>query len=84
MFESAFEIVNRRYDEKSIVVTTNKPFGEWNAIFPSASCVVSLIDRLVHNSEILNIEADSYRLKESQEKSKKRRAQRKKRTKKTK
>jgi DNA replication protein DnaC len=79
-----FEIVNRRYDEKSIVVTTNKPFGEWNAIFPSASCVVSLIDRLVHNSEILNIEADSYRLKESQEKSKKRRAQRKKRTKKTK
>jgi DNA replication protein DnaC len=79
-----FEIVNRRYDEKSIIVTINKPFGEWNEIFPSASCVVSLIDRLVHNSEILNIEADSYRLKESQEKSKKRQAQRKKRAKKSK
>lgn len=73
-----FEIINRRYDEKSIIVTTNRPFGEWNEIFPSASCVVSLIDRLIHNSEILNIEAESYRLKESKEKAKKRQEQRKK------
>ena len=73
-----FEIVNRRYSEKSIIVTTNKPFGEWSEIFPNASCVVSLIDRIVHNSEILNIEADSYRLKESQERIKQRKERRKK------
>ena len=76
-----FEIVNRRYEDKSIIVTTNKSFGEWNEIFPSASCVVSLIDRLVHNSEITNIEGDSYRLKESKEKSQKRREDRKKKNK---
>ena len=53
-----FEVVTRRYEQRSIVVTTNKPFGEWGEIFPNASCVASLIDRLVHNSEIINIEAD--------------------------
>lgn len=64
-----FEIISRRYEEKSTVVTTNKAFVEWGEIFPNASCVVSLIDRLVHNSEILSIEADSFRLKEAKEKS---------------
>lgn len=69
-----FEIISRRYEEKSTIVTTNKAFNEWGEIFPNASCVASLIDRLVHNSEILNIEADSFRVKESKE----RNAQRKK------
>lgn len=62
-----FEIVNRRYQKKSTVITTNKPFTEWNDIFPSASCVVTLIDRLIHHSEIIKIDADSYRLKEAKE-----------------
>jgi DNA replication protein DnaC len=69
-----FDIISRRYHEKSTVITTNKPFGEWRDIFPSATCVVSLIDRLVHRSEIINIEADSYRLKEAKEESAKRKA----------
>lgn len=69
-----FEIISRRYHVKSTVITTNKPFIEWNEIFPSASCVVSLIDRLIHRSEIINIEADSFRLKESKEESAKRKA----------
>jgi DNA replication protein DnaC len=69
-----FEIISRRYEEKSTIVTTNKAFNEWGEIFPNASCVASLIDRLVHNSEIINIEADSFRVKESKE----RNAQRKK------
>ena len=64
-----FEIVSRRYEEKSTVVTTNRPFAEWGEVFPNASCVVSLIDRLVHNAEIINIEGDSYRLKEARERS---------------
>ncbi len=62
-----FEIVSRRYEERSIIVTTNRPFAEWNEIFPNASCVVSLVDRLLHHSEILQIEGDSYRAKEARE-----------------
>jgi DNA replication protein DnaC len=67
-----FEIISRRHQEKSTLVTTNKPFSEWREMFPNASCVVSLIDRLVHNSEIISIDADSYRLKEAKERSLKR------------
>ncbi len=82
-----FEIVSRRYEEKSTLVTTNKPFAEWNQVFPNASCVVSLVDRLVHHAEIIPIEGESYRLKEAKEQSEKRRQQRaaakRKRTKKT-
>ena len=46
-------------------------------IFPNATCVVSIIDRLVHHSEIISIEGDSYRLKEAQEKNQERQARRK-------
>jgi len=63
-----FEIITRRYEEHSTLITTNKPFTEWRDIFPNAACVVSIIDRLVHHSEIVNIEADSFRLKEATEK----------------
>lgn len=76
-----FEIAARRYEKKSTVITTNKPFGEWGEIFPNASCVVSLIDRLVHNSELLNIEGDSFRLREAKEKAAIRRETRTKRKK---
>ena len=62
-----FNVVAQRYKRISTIVTTNKPFAEWGEIFPNASCVVSMIDRLIHNSEILPIEADSYRLKEAKE-----------------
>lgn len=62
-----FEVVTRRYEERPIVLSTNKPFAEWGEVFPSASCVVTLIDRLVHRSEIISITADSYRLKEAKE-----------------
>lgn len=64
-----FEIISRRYEAKSTVVTTNRPFSEWGEVFPNASCVVSLIDRLVHNAEIIRIEGESYRLKEAKERS---------------
>lgn len=62
-----FEIVNRRYEQCSTLVTTNRPFAEWGEVFPNAACVVSLIDRLIHHSEILSIEGDSYRMKEAKE-----------------
>ena len=71
-----FEIVSRRYEEKSTLITTNRPFAEWNQVFPNAACVVSLIDRLVHHAEILSIEGESYRLKEAKERSEQRKQQR--------
>lgn len=65
-----FEIINRRYEVKSTLVTTNRPFDEWSEVFPNAACVVSLVDRLIHHSEILVFEGDSYRMKEATEKKK--------------
>jgi len=62
-----FEVVTRRYLNRSIVLTTNKPFAEWNEVFPNAACVVTLVDRLVHRSEIVAIDGESYRLKEAKE-----------------
>jgi DNA replication protein DnaC len=62
-----YEVVSRRYEHKPIVVTTNKPFAEWSEVFPSATCVTTIVDRLVHRSEIVTIKANSYRLKESKE-----------------
>lgn len=67
-----FELVSRRYENKSTMITTNRPFAEWRHVFPNAACVVSLVDRLVHNAEILAIDGDSYRLKEAQERSEQR------------
>jgi DNA replication protein DnaC len=63
-----FEVVTRRYDlQKPIVLSTNKAFAEWSEVFPHAACTVTLVDRLVHRSEILEIEGNSYRLKEAKE-----------------
>ena len=62
-----FEVITRRYQEKSTVLTTNKPFSEWNQVFPNAGCIVALIDRLVHKAEIVEIQGESYRLKEAKE-----------------
>src|SRR6202521_1858264 len=62
-----FELISRRYQNKSTLVTTNRPFAEWREVFPNAACVVSLVDRLVHNAEIISIEGESYRLKEARD-----------------
>ncbi len=62
-----FQVVSRRNQEKSTVVSTNRPFSEWNEVFPNASCVVALVDRLVHKAEIVQIDADSYRVKDARE-----------------
>jgi DNA replication protein DnaC len=63
-----FEVVTRRYEEhRAIVLTTNKPFGEWTQVFPNAACVVTLVDRLLHRAELIDIDGESYRLKEAKE-----------------
>ena len=53
-----FELISRRYQNKSTLVTTNRPFAEWREVFPNAACVVSLVDRLVHNAEIIAVEGE--------------------------
>jgi len=73
-----FELISRRYENKSTVVTTNRPFAEWREVFPNATSVVSLVDRLVHHAEIFAIEGESYRLKEANERSEQRTRQRRK------
>lgn len=75
-----FELTNRRYERKSTVITTNRPFAEWHEVFPNAACVVALVDRLTHNAEVIALEGQSYRLKEAQERAEQR-AQRRKRRK---
>jgi DNA replication protein DnaC len=72
-----FEVVTRRYQlRRPLILTTNRTFSEWNQVFPNATCVVALIDRLVHRSEILSIDGESYRLKEAKERAAKRAAAR--------
>ena len=61
-----FELTNRRYEKRSTILTTNRPFSEWAEVFPNAACVVSLVDRLTHHAEIVPIEGQSYRLHEAQ------------------
>lgn len=67
-----FELTNRRYEKKSTLITTNRPFGEWSEVFPNAACVVSLVDRLTHHAEIVPIEGKSYRLHEAQQRNEQR------------
>jgi len=74
-----FEVVTRRYnDGRPIILTTNKPFAEWTEVFPNAGCVVTLVDRFIHRSEILTLEGKSYRLREAQEQAQERQQQRRK------
>lgn len=73
-----FELTTRRYGNKSTLITTNKPFSEWKDVFPNAACVVSLIDRLIHNAEIVALEGESYRLKEARERAESRAQKRRK------
>jgi DNA replication protein DnaC len=67
-----FELVSRRYQAKSTLVTTNRAFADWPGVFPNAACVVSLVDRLIHNAEVIAIEGESYRLKEARERAEQR------------
>lgn len=72
-----FELISRRHEQKSTLITTNKSFAEWNEVFPNAACVVALVDRLVHHAEIVGIKGQSYRQKEAQEHAKARAGKRK-------
>jgi len=57
-----FQIISQRYETKrSVIITTNRPFGEWNQIFHNDSMAHALIDRLIEKSEVFHLEGKSYR-----------------------
>lgn len=61
-----FQIVSRRYERKSIVLTTNLLFREWSTIFPNAMCATALIERIVHHADVISIQGKSYRAREAE------------------
>src|ERR1700726_2880254 len=70
-----FQVVSRRYEQKSIVITTNLPFKQWDTVFPNAACAVALIDRLTHHAEIITFEGESYGKREAEQSQKAKQAQ---------
>jgi DNA replication protein DnaC len=62
-----YEVVNRRYERCSILITSNRAFKTWNEVFPNATCITTLVDRLTHYADITTIEGKSYRLRESEQ-----------------
>ena len=63
--ELLFEVFSQRYERGSIVVTSNLPFEEWPSIFRSERLTGALLDRLTHHVHILEMNGESYRLKQS-------------------
>ncbi len=60
-----FEVVSKRYETGSIIVTTNLPFGAWTTTLGGDNALtVALLDRLLHHSHIVQIQGESYRLRE--------------------
>jgi DNA replication protein DnaC len=71
-----YEVINRRYERKPVILTTNRPFKEWNEVFPNATCIVTLLDRLLHHADVTVLEGDSYRVRESEQETAARRRKR--------
>jgi DNA replication protein DnaC len=61
-----YEVINRRYERCSVLITTNRAFKDWNTVFPNATCIATLLDRLTHHADITVIEGQSYRVRESE------------------
>ena len=47
-----YEVINLRYERKPVILTTNRPFKEWNEVFPNATCIVTLLDRLLPHADV--------------------------------
>ena len=55
-----FELIGRRYEGRSLLITANQPFGEWGKVFPGPAMTLATIDYLVYHSTILEMNAESY------------------------
>jgi DNA replication protein DnaC len=63
--ELLFEVFSQRYERGSTIVTSNLPFEDWTSVFASERITGALLDRLTHHVHILEMNGDSYRLKQS-------------------
>lgn len=72
--ELLFEVLSRRYERGSTLVTSNLPFDEWTSVFGSERLTGALLDRLTHHVHILEMNGESYRLASSQKRARKRAA----------
>src|SRR3989475_5317510 len=59
-----FQLVSRRYERGSMLITSNRSIGEWGTVFGDAVVATAILDRLLHHSHVLTIRGDSYRLRE--------------------
>ncbi len=59
-----FQVIDQRYETKSTILTTNIPFGNWDELFQDALIAHAIVDRVLHHSKVLQINGDSYRLKD--------------------
>jgi DNA replication protein DnaC len=71
-----YKVVDRRYERKPIVLTTNLAFRDWNTVFPNATSTATLLDKLTHHADVTMIEGHSYRVHESQKEAAARRKKR--------
>jgi DNA replication protein DnaC len=62
--EHFFNVISHRYEQGSVVLTTNRPFKDWGVIFHDNTLASGIIDRLVHHSEVIKIEGASYRVRD--------------------
>ncbi len=59
-----FQVIAKRYEKDSIILTSNLPFGQWyNNLAQDSALTAAILDRLLHHSTILNIKGDSFRLR---------------------
>lgn len=72
-----YQVISRRYERKSLVITTNLSFSEWPTVFPNATSAVALIDRIVHHADIIVVEGESYRRRAAEQSDNERRAAKK-------
>lgn len=63
--ELLFQVISLCYEKRSIIITTNLQFGEWNHVFGDPILTEAVVDRLIHHSHLVLFEGDSNRLKES-------------------
>ena len=65
-----FELIAHRYERKSLLITANQPFSQWDTIFSDSMMTVAAVDRLVHHALIIDIQAQSFRKQAAVERSK--------------
>ena len=62
-----FELISARYERRSMLITANQPFGEWNRVFPDPAMTLAAVDRLVHHATIFELNVESYRRRAAME-----------------